>query len=520
MTEAGQSVMTITRNKLFKKLAVTTLLLFLSFSQSQSSQNNQVEVNKEKFQDILGCWKGGPVGRFADRSEELRLISIKPDGNPAITLIYELGTKSRVWEYDIGITYQDSIISWEAHIGHLNASKDTMKVIKEWNGEKSTWIFTRHKEADEFMQRLAAAVGKEYNYEPPEPFEDGWDCADVIHVGINKEKITSFMNQIVQGKHGDIHSILIVKDGKLVLEEYFATNGKRLGSFIKHVLRNKPHHLASTTKGVLSALAGIAIDKGFIQNVDEPIHKYLPDYAGSFTEDKKAIKVKDMLTMTAGWKWEQSKYQWNDPRNNAAEMLRCDDVIKYVLERPLDGRPGEKFTYSNGVPTVMGVVLKNACRMEVNQFAEEHLFHPLGISDYMWTRYQDGSLETDGSLALRSRDLVKIGQLLLNKGAWQGDQIISEKWIEESTIQRIKFDGFWGWSYGYYWMQVDLKYKDRTIHSYFVPGDGGQLLSVFPGLDMLIVLTAGNYGTDVKSVCFSMIYNYILPAVVSSAQDQ
>lgn len=519
MTEAGQSVMILISNNLFKKVVVTLLLLCLSFSQSQSNQNNHVEVNKEKFQDILGCWKGGPVGQFADRNKELRLISIRPDGTPAITLIYELGTRSRVWEYDIGITYQNSIISWEAHTGHLNASKDTMKVIKEWRGEKSTWIFTRHKEADEFMQQLAAAVGREYKYEPPESFEDGLDCADIADVGINKEKITSFMNQIVKGKHDDIHSILIMKNAKLVLEEYFATNGKRVGSFIENALRNKPHHLASTTKGVLSALSGIAIDKGFIQDVDEPIYKYLPDHAGSFTEDKKAIKVRDMLTMTAGWEWEQFKYQWNDPRNNAAEMLRCDDVIKYVLERPLDGRPGEKFTYSNGVPTVMGVVLKNACGMEVDQFAEEHLFRPLGVSDYIWTRYQDGSLETDGGLALRPRDLVKIGQLLLNRGAWQGHQIISEKWIEESTIQRIKFNGFWGWSYGYYWMQVDLNYMGSTIHSYFVPGDGGQLLSIFPDLNMAIVFTAGNYGTDVKSVCFSMIYNHILPAVVPTGQD-
>ncbi|MBN2089765.1 serine hydrolase [candidate division KSB1 bacterium] len=443
----------------------------------------------------------------------MRLISLKPDGNPAITLIYELGTRSRVWEFDVAVTCQDSIISWKAHSGHLNESKDTMNVIKEWQGEKSTWIFTRHKEADDFMQQLANSIGKEYIYEVPDCFDDGWDCADLADVGIDKEKMSQFMNRIAAGKHDDIHSILIVKDGKLVLEEYFATNGKRFGSFIKQVFRDKPHHLASTTKSVLSALCGIAIDKGLIQNVEEPIFKYLPDYASLFTDEKKTIKVKDMLTMTAGWEWEQFKYSLDDPRNNGTAMWRADDVIKYVLERPLDAKPGQKFKYSNGVPTVMGAVLKNACGREDNQFAEQHLFHPLGISDYLWTRYQDGSFETDGGLALRSRDLAKIGQLFLNKGQWQGKQIISEKWIDESIQQRIELGGFWGWSYGYYWMQVDLNYNDRTIHSYFVPGDGGQLLSIFPDLNMVIVFIAGNYGTDVKAICFSMIYKYILPAL-------
>jgi CubicO group peptidase (beta-lactamase class C family) len=501
------------KNKLFIDYAVALLLIFLLFSNCQSDQNNKVGTNREKYQDILGCWKGWPVGRFADRSEELRLISYGPDGNPAITLIYELGTRSRIWEYDIAITYQDSLISWEAHSGYMNASKDTMNVIKAWQGERSNWIFIRHQEADDFMQQLAASVGKEYSYEIPGQLDDGWDCSDLADVGIDKEKISQFLNRIAAGKHNDIHSIVIVKDGKLVLEEYFATKGKRFGSFINQVFRNKPHHLASTTKSVLSALCGIAIDQGFIQDVDEPIYKYLPDYASSFADEKKAIKVKDMLTMSAGWEWEQFKYSWDDPRNNGTAMWRADDVIKYVLERPLDAKPGEKFKYSNGVPTVMGTVLKNACSREVDQFAEQHLFHPLGISDYLWTRYQDGSLETDGGLALRSRDLAKIGHLFLNKGNWQGKQIISEKWIDESTQERIKLGGFWGWSYGYYWMQVDLNLNKRTIHSYFVPGDGGQLLSVFPDLNMVIVFTAGNYGTDVKAVCVAMIYKYLLPAI-------
>ncbi|MBN2091827.1 serine hydrolase [candidate division KSB1 bacterium] len=498
----------------FKKRIKFLILFFCLpiFLHCESSQN-QAGTNKTVCPDISGCWKGKPINQFGDRNEELRLISLKPDGNFAITLIYEPGPRSRVWEYDIDITCQDSLISWEAHTGHINVSNDTMQVLKEWKGERTNWIFTRYQAGDDFMRQLDSARGKEYMYQVPDSLDDGWKCADLATVGIDQEKIVQFMERIAKGKHGEMHSILIVKDGKLVLEEYFATRGKRFGPVIKKIFREKPHHLASTTKGVLSTLTGIAIDQGFIHNVEAPIYQYLPEYASSFTEGKKAIRVQDLLTMTAGWEWDQFKYALDDPRNNGTGMWRCEDVIKYVLERPLDAKPGEKFNYTNGVPTVMGAVLKIACGMDVPEFAEQKLFHPLGITDYLWTRYQDGTLETDGGLALRSRDLAKIGQLFLNNGNWQGKQIVSEKWVHESTEPKLEFGRYGRWHYGYYWMQVDVEINDQKIHSYFAPGDGGQLLAVFPDLNMVIVMTAGNYGTDVKAVCFAMIRNYILPAL-------
>jgi CubicO group peptidase (beta-lactamase class C family) len=217
--------------------------------------------------------------------------------------------------------------------------------------------------------------------------------------------------------------------------------------------------------------------------------------------------------MTPGWAWEQFKYPWSDPRNNAAAMWNTADVIKYVLERPLAARSGKKFKYSNGAPVVLGEVLHNACRLEVDKLAEKYLFKPLGISRYQWSRYFDGTLETDGGLALCVRDLAKIGQLFLTQGRWQKQQIISPSWIKESTPRRIDLGSLWKWGYGYYWMEVNLNYHGQTIRSFFVPGDGGQLLAVFPGLKMVIVFTGGNYGTDVKSTYFAIIYQHILPAV-------
>ncbi|MBN1938572.1 MAG: alpha/beta fold hydrolase, partial [Candidatus Aminicenantes bacterium] len=471
-----------------------------------------------KYRDILGCWEGQPEGRFSALNRGLWLISLRPDGRPAISLINDLTPRCQTREYDIEVRLdEDGSVSWEAHRGRLSEDRKAMTVVKDWKGERTTWTFTRREESDEEMARLAASIGNAYAYEIPESLPDGWECGDLEKAGIDPEILFPLLQRITRGNFADIHSLLIVKDGKLVLEEYFATNGRRFGPFVKRLFRSRPHHLASTTKAVLSALCGIAIDQGLLKNVDEPIAGILPAYARSFAGKKTAITVEHLLTMTPGWDWEQFRYPWADPRNNAAAMVDSQDVISYVLERPLGAEPGSKFNYSNGAPVVLGEILKNACGRDLDRFAECVLFGPLGIAAHPWTRYSDGTLETDGGLALPSRDLAKIGQLFLDKGEWSGRRLLSEAWIRKSTRPRLSLGGSRDWKYGYYWMQVELKEKDRTINSFFVPGDGGQLLAVFPDMEMVIVLTAGNYGPDPKTVGFLMIGNGILPAVRAQA---
>jgi CubicO group peptidase (beta-lactamase class C family) len=491
------------------------IFIFLGIQYSISQEQNlRLSAKPGDISKIPGCWKGGRVDKFAGRDEQWRLISLKPDGSLALTFIVESGTRSRIWDYDIPITRKGSILTWLAHNAKLNSTENTMTVIKEWKGVRTDWRFVRDKTSDEFLRKMKLSIGGQYKYKVPKTTGDGWMCADMTEAGFDRDKIVKFVGRIIEGKHGDIHNIIIVKDGKLVLEEYFSTNGKSYGPFHKNFYRNKPHHLASTTKAILSILTGIAIDKGFLPGVEVPIYSYLPKYSHLFSGDKNKIRIKHMLTMTAGFQWEQFKYRWQDPRNDGAQMNFSNDVLHFVLSKPLSNEPGLIFNYSNGVPTVMGAVLKNACAVDVDVFAEKYLFQPLGISDYVWHRYKDKSIETDGGLALRSRDMAKIGQLFLQFGQWKGQRIISQDWIKKSTQPRIKLKGsFWGWKYGYYWMQVDLNINKRKIHSYFVPGDGGQLLSVFPDLNMVIVFTAGNYGTNVKSTCFNIIYYYILPAL-------
>jgi CubicO group peptidase (beta-lactamase class C family) len=216
--------------------------------------------------------------------------------------------------------------------------------------------------------------------------------------------------------------------------------------------------------------------------------------------------------MTPGFTWRQ--FGVSESQNDGMQMWWTDDVIGYVLRKSLETEPGKKFNYTNGVPTVTGEIIKNSSKLEVSNFAEKYLFHPLGIYEYIWTSYPDGSIETDGGLALRPRDLAKIGQLFLDKGVWKSERIISEQWVIESTKERLRFGKANRWGYGYHWMQAESRIGAQIVHSYFVPGDGNQILAVFPELSMVIVFTAGNYGRDPKSTYYSLFEVFILPAVM------
>jgi len=494
----------ITKGLLFVFLSLTC---FFFCSEETDPIDPQMNIK------LVGCWKGGLVRNnvIVERDLELRQISLKPDSTIELSAIFEIGPRSRVWKYSIPITCQNNKISWLAHQGLLSENGDTMSVVKDWKGEKSDWRFVRERNFDHFMTKLMLSENPTYTYTVPAELADGWSSISIKHAGIDESKINRLVSRIKQGKYDDIHSLLICRYGKLTVEEYFALNGKLSGSFVNEVFRNKVHHLASVTKGILSALLGIAIDQELILNVDEPISKYLSEYKSSFNQKSNLIRIQDMLTMRSGWEWEQFKYDWNDKRNNASEMYKHEDVIKYVLERPMLHKPGKVFKYSNGVSTVLGKVLQNACGMGVHKYADQHLFQPLNIKEYLWSYYPDGSLEVDGGLALRARDLAKIGQLFIQNGMWNGRQLISEQWIQQSTIHRVSLTSNRG--FGYYWNEMKYEINGFSTSAIFAPGDGGQFIAVLPALDLVIVITAGNYNIDPTLICWSLIENEILPAI-------
>jgi CubicO group peptidase (beta-lactamase class C family) len=379
------------------------------------------------------------------------------------------------------------------------------------------------------LQRRVLPVGRRENqasttqYAAPEKTKDGWETASLNNENLDANLIKELFERVGDNTYKNIHSVLLVKNGKLVVEEYFP--GKNcLGQYWTYT-RDTLHDIQSVTKSVNSILVGIAIDQHLITGVDEKISAFFPDYADIFTnQEKDAICLKHLLSMTAGLAWDESTYPYTDARNDALKALLSPDPIRYTLERPMVAAPGAKFAYNTGIALVLGEIIYKASGLRADKFAERYLFEPLGISDYYWEKTPNGSVNTGGGLMLRPRDMAKIGQLLLNGGRRQGKQIVSEGWVKESTKPQSGAGQLPTWvpeatGYRYQWLLGSFHVYDQVIGWYGAAGRGGQFVAVFPDLQMVAVFTGWN-DNALLAQPIDMLQRYILPAAIPQSPDK
>jgi CubicO group peptidase (beta-lactamase class C family) len=355
-----------------------------------------------------------------------------------------------------------------------------------------------------------------YQYAIPEKINDGWETASLASENINADVIKDLFERISDNTYKNITSVLIVKNGKLVVEEYFPRQevlGERRERVLKRV---SPQQLYSATKSVTSILIGLAVEQHLIRGVDEKISAFFPEYADIFAHDgKDTLSLKDFLSMSAGLAWDEWTYPYADARNDALRALLSPNPIRYVLERPLVAAPGTKFTYNTGISVVLGQIIYKVSGLRADKFAERYLFEPLGISDYYWSKLPDDIVDTGGGLFLRPRDMAKIGYLFLNGGRWKGKQIISEEWIKASTRNYIGSVQFPAWlqaasGYGYQWWLGTLKVRTRNVAFYGARGRAGQFILVFPDQQVVAVFTGLN-DNILMNQPLEMLQRYILP---------
>ncbi len=319
-------------------------------------------------------------------------------------------------------------------------------------------------------------------YRVPVKLNDGWEVASLKEVGINPGKIEQITQEIRNDdKFDGIHSMLIVKDGKLVHEAYFWGHQ-----------RNSLHVMASITKSVTSTLIGIAIDKGFIKSVDESVVSLLPEYS-ELTKDpkKKAVTLRHILTMSSGLDWLEHGTSYNDLENSEYQMVDSEDWIEYVLSKPMKDTPGTVFLYNTGGIHLLSAVIQSTTGLRTNIFAEKHLFEPLGIYAYQWNRDSTGhpcTGGTDGGVGLRTRDIAKFGWLFLHDGKWKGKPVVSEKWVKLATRKHIR-NPRGGQYYGFCWFPGTLRREGKEVEYVASFGYGGQTLYLIPELDLIIVFT-------------------------------
>ena len=354
-------------------------------------------------------------------------------------------------------------------------------------------------------------------YPIPEQINDGWETASLNSVGMNTIRMIDLVNRITNNTYTEVHSIVIVKNDKLVFEEYFPGHdfyylGQNFHGDYIEFKRDTRHNTHSATKSFTSALAGIAIDKGFIQSVDDKIFDYFSDYSELLDQQKEKITIEHLLTMSSGFEWNEWDVSISQNDHDIVRMNSSSDPVYYVLNKPVVTEPGTAYYYNGGTVDLLGQLVRRASNMNVKTFSRSYLFEPLGITNYNWqTLYPSGITCCHGDTYITPRDMAKFGYLYLKKGLWNGTRIISEEWVNASLQNHITPPVNWAYGYGYLWWLKRYNTGSRLYYSYNAEGWGGQQIIVIPSENMVVIFTGANYVSNPPND--EIMSSYILPAL-------
>jgi CubicO group peptidase (beta-lactamase class C family) len=352
----------------------------------------------------------------------------------------------------------------------------------------------------------------------PRPGEDHWPVAAPESVGLAGATLCPMVKWLDDWKLGNIHAVLVARHGTLVFEHYFSGADEHWGRSVGEVAfgPETKHDERSATKSIVALVLGIAIDRGLIKSLDEPVLSFFPDYADLRTPEKDRITLRDLVTMSAGLEWHEDDIPYTSEANSENRMDHADDPYRYALQQAVVAPPGQVWNYNSGSTEVIGAVLRRATGKSLDELAATLLFAPLGITDVEWPRNARGDPIAAGALRLRPRDLAKIGQLVLQHGAWNGTQVVPASWIEAATAPQIGVSGFSSFFYGYFfWLGRSLADKKEVPWAAAV-GLGGQRLFIVPSLDLVVVVNAGLYTSRLQgSVPMTILNQYVFGAIAS-----
>jgi len=352
------------------------------------------------------------------------------------------------------------------------------------------------------------------------------DPAQPDTFGVNLGRISELSSAVTAGTFKEVHSLLILRHGALVHESYYEGNTDYFDDNLNRVSpgtvewdETMPHYVASITKSITSAIVGIALDEFGIP-VSAVVHNLVPAYSNLFAQRtiEASINVEHLLTMTGGHAWDE----WGT--DDLTQMWRSgQDFIAFALNQEMAHSPGSFWRYNSGEANIlMGIV--DALSGNAATYIQQRLFDPLEIQDYDWRTQPGGLPEAAARLDMRPRDLAKIGELFLNRGKWNNVQLIPEAWIDASLSAQVSTGSLTAWDYGYLWWAKSITFTrdgtQITLPYFAAEGDGGNLIAIFPQLDLAVIITQGNYsnfGTyDTQN--HRILADYILPSVTAVAQ--
>ncbi|MEO8608315.1 MAG: serine hydrolase [Chloroflexota bacterium] len=314
----------------------------------------------------------------------------------------------------------------------------------------------------------------------------GWRESSPEAQGIDSGALNK-LDQHIQQNLPNLFSVLIVRHGYLVFERYYGGYEAEL-----------PFEVASVTKSITSALVGIALDKGYLKSLDEPVTDFFPKYADDFDTLTPTITMRHVMSMTTGFNWtEDGPWYWPD----------YSSWMQFALSMQVTHPPGTYFTYNTPSVHLLSGVLTQSTGMSLADFAQKNLFTPLGIPAPQWGHDPDGYTTGAHALHLRARDMAKFGYLYLNRGKWEGKQLIPAAWVDMTTAQYSDGGFPQGTPYGYLWWVT----TEDGHPAYFAAGYGGQYVMVIPDLDSVVVMTSATDQPHPEHR--DLIGDYIVPAM-------
>ncbi|MDJ0751585.1 MAG: serine hydrolase domain-containing protein [Woeseiaceae bacterium] len=370
-----------------------------------------------------------------------------------------------------------------------------------------------------------------YAYRPPQQIDDGFDVGTLDEVGLNSALLAKAVDRIKDGRFGEVHSMLIFKDNRLVFEEYFPGHDFQWDGPNFHGAwviwdRDTEHDVASVGKSITSACVGIAIEEGFIESAEDSIFAYLPEYQDLNTAGKDRITIEHLVTMTSGLEWDEWGRSLSDVNNDLIALWFCDDPVACILEKRLVSEPGTDFSYNSGNSVLLGEIILNATGMNIEAFSAEYLFKPMGIETVAWNWINDDVVYAGGGQRMTPREMLAFGVTYLNNGLWDGQQIVPAQWVEASAKPFPGPGSSWRnsrWKpiplddgtrgqrgYSYAWFTHIFSHAGQKLPSYWATGFGGQKIIVFPDQNAVVVFTSGNY--EMPSSNAEILADFVIPA--------
>lgn len=374
-----------------------------------------------------------------------------------------------------------------------------------------TYDFRRDDDASLVYPRPRPIVP--FRYSPPPALGDGWPTATLKAERIDQPAMERLVQSIVampmdEPDAPEIHALLIARDGRLVLEEYF-----------HGFSREKLHTLRSAAKSITGTTIGAAMHAGAPLRLDSAVYQVMNGgvFPAGLEPRKRAMTLENLLTMSSGHYCDDTDPKAPGNEDYIGDELQPPDIVKYFMSVPMVTDPGENSVYCSMQPHLALAMLGEATNESPLRMFDRLVARPMQITTYAWPLDSSGRPYGGGSVAVRARDFMKFGQLMLNGGTWNGRRILDPQYARAAVTPQYHLRNVY---YGYLWWMEYYPYKNRQVLGYSARGAGGNLVFVVPELDLVVTTMAGNYSNR-RGMKYlgNLIANSILPAVREAGDD-